>query len=187
MNPDLLDALWWFTLAASTLVSEDLACIGAGLLIQQGAISAVGGVSSCAFGIFVGDMALWALGRASGTALSRWSLVRTRLASASSAAATRLARGVPAAIVVSRFVPGSRLPLYVTAGVLRVPARAFALWSAVAVLLWTPLIVLGSAGTLDLVRLEQITASWLDPRQVAVALALLWLLRRHSTKKARQA
>lgn len=153
MSHESLDALWWFALAASTLVSEDLACVAAGLLIQQGAISAVGGVSSCAVGIFAGDLGLWAIGRASGTALSHWSWIQTRLASASSTAASRLARGAPLAIVASRFLPGSRLPLYVTAGVLRVSARAFAFWSAVAVLLWTPLIVLGSAGVLDLARL----------------------------------
>jgi membrane protein DedA with SNARE-associated domain len=182
-----LDPLWWFTLAASTLVSEDLACIAAGLLIQQGSISAVGGVSSCAVGIFVGDLGLWALGRASGTALSRWSLMRTRLASASSVAESRLARGAPLAIVASRFLPGSRLPLYVTAGVLRVPVSVFALWSGVAVLLWTPIIVLGSAGVLDLARFERTAAAWLDPRQVAVALGLLLLLRWRGAKKARHA
>lgn len=184
MDPDSLDALWWFALAASTLISEDLACLAAGLLIQQGLVSAAGGVSSCAVGIFVGDLGLWALGRASGTALSRWSWLRMRLASASSAAARRLARGAPLAIVASRFLPGSRLPLYVTAGILGVPASVFALWSAVAVLLWTPIIVLGSAGVLDLALLERTAASWLNPRQVAAALAVLLFLRWRGVKKA---
>lgn len=181
------DALWWFALAASTLVSEDLACIAAGLLIQRGAISAVAGVSSCAVGIFVGDLGLWALGRAGGTALSRWSWMRTPLVSASSVAIRRLARGAPLAIIASRFLPGSRLPLYVTAGILRVPIRVFAFWSGVAVLLWTPIVVLGSAGVLDVARLERTAAAWLDPRQVAVALALLLLLRWRGAKKARHA
>lgn len=190
MTPEPIGILWWFTLAASTLVSEDLACIGAGLLIQQGAISAVSGVSSCAVGIFVGDLGLFALGRASGTVLSRWRPVQAfhaRLASASSAAASRLARGTPAAIVLSRFLPGSRLPLYVTAGVLRVPVRVFALWSAGAVLLWTPVVVLGSAGILDLTRLERSATSWFSPRSMAVALVLLLVLKSRGSKKARHA
>src|SRR5262245_38237274 len=49
--------------AAATLISEDLACIGAGILASQGKIGFGLAVSSCAFGIFVGDILLFLAGR----------------------------------------------------------------------------------------------------------------------------
>ena len=136
----------WLGLAASTLVSEDLACIAAGLLIQRGDLSVVGGVSSCAAGILAGDIGLWALGRLGGATLAAqpW-LVRRMGARADTWRATAR-RGAPAAIVSSRFLPGTRLPLYVGAGVAGVPLAVFTVWSALAVLVWAPLVVLGSAG-----------------------------------------
>jgi membrane protein DedA with SNARE-associated domain len=45
------------------------------------------------------------------------------------------------AILVSRFLPGSRLPMYLAVGVFGQRPLAFAAWSLLAVLLWTPLLV----------------------------------------------
>ena len=52
-----------------------------------------------------------------------------------------LARRGGKVVFLSRFVPGLRLPTYVTAGVLRMPFGAFALYFVLACLLWTPLLV----------------------------------------------
>jgi hypothetical protein len=49
------------------------------------------------------------------------------------------------AIFASRFLPGTRLPLYLAAGALGRKGGRFALWTALAALLWTPLVVIGSA------------------------------------------
>lgn len=136
----------WMALAAGTLVSEDLACAAAGLLVQQQALTPLQGVSACAIGIFAGDLGLWATGRLSGSVLGRLPFVQRRVRSVSSAALSRLQRGARLTILGSRFLPGSRLPLYVGAGLARVPFGVFASWTALAVALWTPLVVLGSAG-----------------------------------------
>lgn len=45
------------------------------------------------------------------------------------------------AILGSRFLPGTRLPLFVAAGIAGTNDRAFFFWTAVAVILWTPVIV----------------------------------------------
>ncbi|HKP10997.1 MAG TPA: hypothetical protein VJZ91_02765, partial [Blastocatellia bacterium] len=49
-------------IAASTLVSEDLTCIGAGILVSQGRLDFLAGAFACFFGIFVGDVLLFAAG-----------------------------------------------------------------------------------------------------------------------------
>jgi hypothetical protein len=120
-------------LAASTLLSEDAACVAAALLVQQGRISPAEGVAACAAGIYLGDALLWLAGRLLwGRALA---LPTSTIDS-------------PAAILASRFIPGTRLPLYLAAGAFGANPRSFFLWTFVAVLLWTPLVVLGTSASL---------------------------------------
>ena len=47
----MLTVLFW--LALSTLISEDLACVTAGILISHGTIGFIPGVAACVFGIFL--------------------------------------------------------------------------------------------------------------------------------------
>ena len=123
----------FLALMLGTLVSEDLACVTAGLLIREGHISAATGVLACALGIVLGDMGLWALGR-TGRRITRLKDV-----------ARWLEKRAAVAIVASRFLPGTRLPLYVAAGAMGVPFRTFALWTTIASAIWTPMLVLFSA------------------------------------------
>lgn len=141
-------------LALSTLVSEDVACVAAGALIARGDLSPAAGVLACAVGIFAGDCALWACGRFGAGVLSRVGLlgrVVRRLPAADPAVSRRatraasLARDAGVLLVASRFTPGARLPLYVSAGVARMSFRRFGLWTGVAVAVWTPAVVLASA------------------------------------------
>jgi hypothetical protein len=44
-------------------------------------------------------------------------------------------------VLLTRFVPGTRLPAYVTAGLVRASFPRFALWFLLAVALWTPILV----------------------------------------------
>src|SRR5262245_48431874 len=54
------------SIAAATLVSEDLTCIGAGVAAAQGQISIGLAVFACFLGIFVGDILLFLAGRTIG-------------------------------------------------------------------------------------------------------------------------
>ena len=129
-------------LALATLVSEDLACIAAGLLVAAGKLTFGPAVGACFIGIFAGDLLLVAAGRGLGRGvLERWPL-RGRVGPEALARAERwfLQRGAWV-IVASRFMPGTRLPTYVAAGVLRMPWLRFTGWFALACALWTPLLV----------------------------------------------
>jgi len=55
-------------IAAATLVSEDLTCISAGLMIARGAIGFIPGALACLFGIYFGDLMLFWAGRIFGRA-----------------------------------------------------------------------------------------------------------------------
>jgi membrane protein DedA with SNARE-associated domain len=134
-------------LAAGTFVSEDLACVLAGVLVLEGRLDPVAAIAACAVGIWVGDLGLWAVGRLLGSRVLTWPRVRRLLTPERS---TRFAEWFEAhaasAILASRFVPGTRVPLYLAAGALGGSPGRFAFWSMIAVALWTPPIVLVSAG-----------------------------------------
>lgn len=141
-SPLVLGAL----LAASTLVSEDLACVTAGLLVAEGRLGIFAAVLSCFLGIFVGDLGLLAAGRWIGRPLLRLPPLRWWVSEAAVDRASAWYRqNGPVVIFTSRFMPGARLPLYVAAGLLRTPALRFAGWFALAGAVWTPLLVGGSA------------------------------------------
>ncbi|MGE3842964.1 MAG: DedA family protein [Vicinamibacterales bacterium] len=169
----------WMGLAAGTLVSEDLACITAGLLIQQGAIDPLAGVTACALGIYAGDLGLWSLGR-----LSRrlgdmpWVVRKWMVTPQALSLREGLLRRSGVALFCSRFLPGTRLPLYVGAGFVGVTCGVFSRWVLLGISLWTPLIVLMTAalGNLFVDRVRaMLHAAWFV--DVGVALAAVAVLR----------
>lgn len=129
-------------LALATFVSEDLACIAAGLLVANDRLDMVSASFACFIGIFVGDMLLYLAGRTFGRpALARRPLSWfVKEASVERASRWFERRGI-AVIFLSRFTPGLRLPTYVAAGVLRTRFATFALFFAIAGVLWTPALV----------------------------------------------
>jgi len=137
------------TLIGATFVSEDAACLAAGVLIARGDLSAPLGIGACAFGIFAGDMGLWALGRAGGRVLT-WKWFHPRIpAQRLDEARVWLERHSGRAVLLSRFTPGARLPMYVVAGLLRISPLRFAAWTLCASMLWTPIVVFAAARAAD--------------------------------------
>lgn len=129
-------------LAAATLVSEDLTCIGAGVMAANGRIGFGLAAFACLLGIFVGDVLLFLAGRylgrpALGRAPLRWVL---READVERCSRWFNRRGA-AAIFVSRFVPGARLPTYFAAGLLDTSIWWFSLYFLIAAAVWTPALV----------------------------------------------
>ena len=129
-------------IAASTLVSEDLTCIGAGVMVAQGRIDFVAAALACFVGIFVGDVLLFLAGRylgrsVLGRAPLRW-FVRPDDVERSSEWFNR--RGI-VVIAASRFVPGMRLPTYFAAGLLNTRLVRFSIYFLLAAIVWTPLLV----------------------------------------------
>jgi len=125
-------------IALATLASEDLACIAAGLLVARGLIPLETGIGACFAGIWIGDMALYALGRfGGGWALAQWPLRHLVPQEALSSARGWLLRRSGAAIFASRFMPGTRLPLYLAAGLVKLPVLPMMGWFALASVLWS--------------------------------------------------
>jgi pimeloyl-ACP methyl ester carboxylesterase/membrane protein DedA with SNARE-associated domain len=132
-------------IAVATLVTEDLTCIAAGVLVARGAIGFVPAAAACAAGIFFGDLMLYGVGRLGRPWLERAPLswfVSTRDVERGTRWFER--RGA-AVIFLSRFLPGTRLPTYVAAGLMHTRLWWFAVRLFVPVALWTPLLVALSA------------------------------------------
>jgi membrane protein DedA with SNARE-associated domain len=126
-------------------VSEDLAGVSAGLLAGTGVGPLWLAVIAVGLGIWAGDLGLWMMGRLSRGALGRVTR-RTGLARLDAhAIANAFSRHAGVAILTSRFLPGTRVAAYVLAGATGVGAARFALWTALAVALWAPLLVVGAA------------------------------------------
>lgn len=163
-------------LALATLVSEDAASVTAGWLVGRGTLGAWSAVLACAAGIWIGDLGLWAAGRALSKVdwCRRWCVRRLPTVGGRALA---LAVDEPAAIFASRFLPGTRLPLYLAAGAVGARPWTFFGWTLAAVAVWTPLVVLGTSwflaggiAALVLVRLGQTTRGRQMWRRVAARL-----------------
>ena len=140
MGPALLVVI--LLLALSTFVSEDLTCIGAGLLAAQGRLDFWTAVFACFLGIFVGDVLLFWAGRRLGRPALRYPPLRWWLTPDAVEVSSAWFRRRGAIVIgISRFLPGTRLATYFTAGVLRTSFVQFAAYMAVAVGVWTPLLV----------------------------------------------
>jgi pimeloyl-ACP methyl ester carboxylesterase/membrane protein DedA with SNARE-associated domain len=164
-------------IALATLVSEDLACIGAGLMVAHGILTYPWAAFAAFIGIFVGDLLLFAAGRFIGRPALRRAPIRWFIKDTSLQESTEwFARRGPAVILLSRFVPGSRLPTYFAAGMLHLSFWSFFLFFLVAGLLWAPLLVwvASTVGESVLVYLERFRHYSLAA--VAAAAVALWVI-----------
>jgi membrane protein DedA with SNARE-associated domain len=131
----------FFVFFFATFASEDAACVTAGVLAGQGRISFVLGLTACLAGIFVGDILLHRTGRLLGSRVLGSKTLRRFISEASVSRASKWLedRGA-AAIFLSRFVSGMRLPTYLAAGALQTHFGWFSLYVFIASAIWTPVI-----------------------------------------------
>src|SRR6266581_4602896 len=125
------------SLFLAPFIYEDGATLLAATLSASGSLDPRIGLLTAFLGIWVGDMGLYGLGSSFGrrTAQSRWLQKYLRPESLAKAEGW-FARHGSLALVMSRAIPGSRLPLYVAAGALRLPFRLFAKTTAVCSAVW---------------------------------------------------
>ncbi len=139
------DTPWWLVILIIMLgckVSEDLTVIATGLLVSAGIVDIGVGLIGCFLGIFVGDMALWAVGRFLGRRILNIPWFRKRLPERSLAHwQDMLDKHTVKAVFLSRMLPGTRVPMYVAAGMLGRRPFVFIFWFAVAVAVWTPVLL----------------------------------------------
>lgn len=158
-------------LALATFISEDLACISAGLLAAAGQLSLGFGIVACGIGIWSSDMMLYGLGLGfrnsfiKGEWLNHW-ISPEKLATGENLIREKGTRF----LIASRFLPGSRLPGYLAAGALRYPFKKFMVILGLAVALWTPLLCLLS------LSLGMTILPWLHDWWLWLVVPLIWLL-----------
>ncbi len=129
-------------LVFAAYASEDLTCITAGLLVAQGRLDFPVAVAACYAGILSSDLGIaWlarVLGRpALGLPPFKWWVSEARFEEASA----WLRRRALVVVLVSRFLPGTRLPTCLAAGILRTSLLRFCFYFALAVAIWTPAFV----------------------------------------------
>src|SRR5947208_1430105 len=120
-----------------SFVSEDAATISSALSIFGGPLSWPLGFVSCFAGIWLGDLGLYSLARCAGKPIlhSRW-LARLADPVTITRCEKTFAQNSALTLIASRFIPGTRLPTYLAAGLFAMPARRFALITAIGALLW---------------------------------------------------
>src|SRR5206468_5271404 len=120
-----------------SFVSEDAATISSSASIFGGPLSWPLGFAACFTGIWLGDLGLYSLARYLGRPVlrSRW-VARFANAAAIERCQQKFNQRGSLTLLASRFVPGTRLPTYLAAGLLSMPLARFALVTAFAALLW---------------------------------------------------
>ncbi len=116
-----------------SFVSEDAATISSALSIFGGPINWQLGFAACFAGIWLGDLGLYSLARCLGKPLlqSRW-VARFADPAAIDCCQKKFNEHGSMALLASRFVPGTRLPTYLAAGLLSMPVARFAIVTAIA-------------------------------------------------------
>jgi membrane protein DedA with SNARE-associated domain len=140
-------AVQWVVIVVGTFILEDVAVITAAILAAEGSLSIGVAVPALYCGIALGDMGLYLIGHLSDRLHRAFPFIsQHRLAKAQA----YLHQRAIAAVVVSRFVPGMRLPTYFAAGFLHLPFLRFMTLVLLATAAWTALLfsasyVLGDA------------------------------------------
>ena len=166
-------------IAASTLVSEDLTCITTGLMIARGTIGFGVGAFACFLGIFVGDLLVFQAGRSLGRVFLRRAPLRWFISPEAIAWSSQwIERQGPALVFLTRILPGTRLPTYFAAGMLRTSFARFTLYFFLACALWTPFLVAVAAGFGELTqRLLSVMREQVGLYLIGSALVLFVLLK----------
>lgn len=129
-------------LALSTLISEDLSCIAGGLVVASGLIDFWFAVLGCFLGILIADVSTYFMGRWVGRPVLNWIPFRWLIKKKDMQRIEQMfeMRGVEI-IFVTRFLPGTRFPAYLAAGILETDFKVFLGYFVVAIALWTPMLV----------------------------------------------
>ena len=137
-GPDLLKGIG---IVLFTFASEDAATFTSAFLAVTRVISWPVAFTSCFLGIWLGDLGIYGLARVCGRPLAESLLKRAKSPSTYLEQSERwfTNRGL-GALIICRFIPWSRLPTFLVAGLLRVSFVRFFVVTGVMALLWVALI-----------------------------------------------
>lgn len=155
-------------LAFITLINEDIACIGAGLIVASGVLDFWIAVLGCFIGILISDTAIYSMGRWIGSPVLKWIPFKWFIKKEDMDRAERMFRMKGIEIIfVTRFLPGTRLPTYLVAGMLKTKFWVFFGYFVMAISIWAPFLVGLSAligqPMLGYLQIYQDYAIWILP------------------------
>lgn len=167
--------------AAGTLVLEDATTISCALLVAEGRMDWRAAYAGLTAGIILGDFGLYLIGRLIGRRVIAWRLVSSANLNHASG---WLDQHLLVTLLVSRCVPGLRLPMFIGAGVLGASATRFLLIAIMASALWTGALLTGGIwlGERLLPALGQ--SRWLVLSAVALTIALFVVRYRRKAREA---
>ena len=124
-------------IVAGTFILEDAATVAAALQAQAGAVSIPLALAALYAGIVLGDLGLYGAGRAASFVpwVRRW-LPPQRQEVVRGWLSGRVFR----VVLISRFLPGLRLPTYTTCGFVGADLKQFTLAAVIATSIWTSLL-----------------------------------------------
>jgi membrane protein DedA with SNARE-associated domain len=120
-----------------TFILEDAATVAAAMQVEEGALSPWLALLSLYAGIVLGDLGLYGLGRLS--ARIPW-VARQLPPHRQEVVRSWISGRIFKVVLVSRFLPGLRLPTYTTCGFVGADLRQFTLAAVVATACWTSLL-----------------------------------------------
>ncbi|HVU36976.1 MAG TPA: alpha/beta fold hydrolase [Opitutales bacterium] len=136
------EAMLLFIVGLLSLFGEDATCIGAGLLVARGVLGFWPVMGALLAAIFAGNLMYYFVGRRLGAPALQHPLFRWAIKESDLQRMTVLFNERGTWIVfVSRFVPASRLPVFMCAGILRFPFWRMFIALVISNLLFTPLFV----------------------------------------------
>jgi membrane protein DedA with SNARE-associated domain len=126
----------------STFVLEDIAVLGAALLVANSMVSLPWAAGSSFAGIWIGDLGLYFIALHYGRPVFDRAWFKRLLGKKINLSKSEswFRDHGKAAILLSRAVPGTRLPTYLAAGLLKVPAPTFLSLTALACVVWVALL-----------------------------------------------
>jgi membrane protein DedA with SNARE-associated domain len=169
-----------------TFVLEDVAVLGAALLVANSMVSLPWAAGSSFAGVWFGDLGLYFLALRFGRPVLDRSWFKRLMGKVDLRRSEGWFRNHGAvAIFLSRAIPGTRLPTYLAAGLFKVPASRFLTFTGAACLIWVAVLFWLSyhVGMMVISGFEMFRSEAAKLAACAVgAAALAWLLRKLARK-----
>jgi len=159
---------------AATFLQEDIAALAAGAALTEGKLGLVPAILGVGLGALAANLAFWLAGRLLGPSAFRLPGLRTAQRNGMvDKARAQFERSGFWAIAISRFVPGTRIPVCAMAGMLGMSFPRYLVYSLIAIVPWVTLMLWIPD---SIKRIVESGGIWWLCAAAAVAV-LVWLLR----------